>query len=447
MGAYYYGISHGYTDVNNLAYLTSSLCCVGALGGLSSQPTARLGNALGMIGVTTGIAATLGQLNLSNELAIQMAGTLGIGGLIGAIIARKIPITDLPQLVAAFHSFVGAAAVLTCISHFMIEGAHLATDPAAAVIKTSLFLGTFIGAITMTGSLVAYGKLQGILSSNPLLLPGRHVLNATLMAANVGCLAAYLATNEVSAGLALLAGTTGLASTMGVTLTAAIGGADMPVVITVLNSYSGWALCAEGFMLNNNLMTIVGALIGSSGGILSYIMCKAMNRSLPNVILGGFGTDSTGTGKPMEITGTHTEWTVDQSVEAINEAQSIIITPGYGLCVAKAQYPIAEMIDILKKKGKNVRFAIHPVAGRMPGQLNVLLAEAGVPYDIVLEMDEINDEFEKTDLVLVIGANDTVNSAAEEDPNSIIAGMPVMKVWKSKQVKITYNIRFLFIKK
>ena len=208
----------------------------------------------------------------------------------------------------------------------------------------------------------------------------------------------------------------------------------MPVVITVLNSYSGWALCAEGFMLNNNLMTIVGALIGSSGAILSYIMCKAMNRSLPNVILGGYGTDSTGKGKPMEITGTHTEVNVDGAVETIKEAQSIIITPGYGLCVAKAQYPIAEMVDLLRKKGKNVRFAIHPVAGRMPGQLNVLLAEAGVPYDIVLEMDEINHEFGETDLTMVIGANDTVNSAAEEDPNSIIAGMPVMKVWKSKNV-------------
>lgn len=259
-----------------MAYLASSLCCVGALGGLSSQPTARLGNALGIIGVSTGIAATLGQINLSPELATQMGVTLGLGGLIGAIIAKKIPITDLPQLVAAFHSFVGAAAVLTCISHYMAECAHLATDPAAAVIKTALFLGTFIGGITATGSLVAYGKLQGILNSNPLLLPGRHVLNTSLMAANVGALGWYLSSNDPAIGLGLLGATTGLSGLMGVTLTAAIGGADMPVVITVLNSYSGWALCAEGFMLNNNLMTIVGALIGSSGGILSYIMCKVI---------------------------------------------------------------------------------------------------------------------------------------------------------------------------
>jgi len=247
---------------------------------------------------------------------------------------------------------------------------------------------------------------------------------------------AFFYDDSMTTGVTCLGGTAALSGVMGVTLTAAIGGADMPVVITVLNSYSGWALCAEGFMLNNNLMTVVGALIGSSGAILSYIMCKAMNRSLPNVILGGFGTSSTGGGKPMEITGTHTEVNVDQTVEMIANARNIIITPGYGLCVAKAQYPIAEMVSILQKKGKNVRFGIHPVAGRMPGQLNVLLAEAGVPYDQVLEMEEINDDFPETDLTLVIGANDTVNSAAEDDPNSIIAGMPVLRVWKSDQVVV-----------
>jgi len=234
----------------------------------------------------------------------------------------------------------------------------------------------------------------------------------------------------------MLGTTASLSAVMGVTLTMAIGGADMPVVITVLNSYSGWALCAEGFMLNNNLMTIVGALIGSSGAILSYIMCVAMNRSLPNVILGGFGTSSTAGGKPMEITGTHTEWKTDDTVEAMVDAKNIIIVPGYGLAVAKGQYPVAELVQILRSKGKNVRFGIHPVAGRMPGQLNVLLAEAGVPYDVVLEMEEINEDFDDTDLALVIGANDTVNSAAEDDPNSIIAGMPVLRVWKSKQVVV-----------
>merc|ERR1719221_1275065 len=246
----------------------------------------------------------------------------------------------------------------------------------------------------------------------------------------------FLYSPEYNVGLSMLGTTATLSGVMGVTLTMAIGGADMPVVITVLNSYSGWALCAEGFMLNINLMTVVGALIGSSGAILSYIMCVAMNRSLPNVILGGFGTSTTGTGKPMEITGEHTEWNVEDTVNSMVESKNIIIVPGYGLAVAKGQYPVAELVSILKKKGKNVRFGIHPVAGRMPGQLNVLLAEAGVPYDVVLEMDEINDDFPETDLVLVIGANDTVNSAAEDDPNSIIAGMPVLRVWKSDQVVV-----------
>merc|ERR1712013_836928 len=261
----------------------------------------------------------------------------------------KIEITDLPQLVAAFHSLVGMAAMLTCFATYLDHYPGFATDPAATMIKSALFLGTYIGGVTFTGSLIAYGKLNGNLSSNPLMLPGRHALNAGLLAANVGAMGYFLA--------------------------------DMPVVITVLNSYSGWALCAEGFMLNNNVMTVVGSLIGASGAILSYIVCVAMNRSLPNVILGGFGTGSTGTGKPMEITGTATVWDIDQTVQAIADS-NIIIVPGYGLAVAKGQYPVAEMVALLRKKGKNVRFGIHPVARRMPGQLNVLLAEAGVPYDV-----------------------------------------------------------------
>merc|ERR1712202_67263 len=348
-------------------------------------------------------------------------------------IAKKIEITDLPQLVAAFHSLVGMAAVLTCFSTYLDHFPSFATDPAATMIKTSLFLGTFIGGVTFTGSLIAYGKLNGNLGSNPLMLPGRHALNGSLAAANVAAMAYFLMNPSYNVGLSMLGTTASLSAIMGVTLTMAIGGADMPVVITVLNSYSGWALCAEGFMLNNNVMTVVGSLIGASGAILSYIMCVAMNRSLPNVILGGFGTTGTGTGKPMEITGEATVWDVDQTVQAIADSKNIIIVPGYGLAVAKGQYPVAEMVALLKKKGKNVRFGIHPVAGRMPGQLNVLLAEAGVPYDIVMEMDELNDDFPDTDLSLVIGANDTVNSAAEDDPNSIIAGMPVLRVWKSAQ--------------
>ncbi|XP_055623090.1 NAD(P) transhydrogenase, mitochondrial-like [Toxorhynchites rutilus septentrionalis] len=423
-------------EIHQMAYLASSLCCIGALVGLSSQKTSRLGNVLGMIGVSGGIAATLGYMAPNMDVLMQMGGVAGIGGLIGSVIAKRIQITDLPQLVAAFHSLVGAAAVLTCVATYMHDFPSLATDPSANVLKTALFLGTYIGGVTFSGSLVAYGKLQGILNSAPLLLPGRHLINAGLLAGNIGAMGLFYVEPTMAGGLGLLGTTAALSTAMGVTLTAAIGGADMPVVITVLNSYSGWALCAEGFMLNNNLMTIVGALIGSSGGILSYIMCKAMNRSLPNVILGGYGTSSTGGGKPAEIVGTHTEVNVEGVVDMINNSKNIIITPGYGLCVAKAQYPIAEMVNMLKSKGKKIRFGIHPVAGRMPGQLNVLLAEAGVPYDDVLEMDEINEDFTETDLVLVIGANDTVNSAAEDDPNSIIAGMPVLRVWKADQVVV-----------
>jgi len=433
LASYGYAVANGYPEIHQMGYLASGLCCIGALGGLSAQPTARLGNALGMIGVTAGIASTVGLLQPSPEVLTQMAATCGIGGILGTTIAKKIEITDLPQLVAAFHSLVGMAACLTCFATYLDHYPGFATDPAATMIKSALFLGTYIGGVTFTGSLIAYGKLNGNLNSNPLMLPGRHALNAGLLAANVGAMGYFLVDPSLNVGLAMLGTTATLSGVMGVTLTMAIGGADMPVVITVLNSYSGWALCAEGFMLNNNVMTVVGSLIGASGAILSYIMCVAMNRSLPNVILGGFGTGSTGTGKPMEITGTATVWDVDQTVQAIADAKNIIIVPGYGLAVAKGQYPVAEMVALLRKKGKNVRFGIHPVAGRMPGQLNVLLAEAGVPYDVVQEMDELNDDFPDTDLSLVIGANDTVNSAAEDDPNSIIAGMPVLRVWKSAQ--------------
>uniref|UniRef100_A0A672JGH1 NAD(P) transhydrogenase, mitochondrial n=1 Tax=Salarias fasciatus TaxID=181472 RepID=A0A672JGH1_SALFA len=435
VGGYAAALQSGY-NIEQMMYLGSGLCCVGALAGLSNQSTARLGNALGMMGVAGGIAATLGALKPSPELLTQMSAAMAVGGTAGLAIAKKIQITDLPQLVAAFHSLVGLAAVLTCVAEYMIEYPHFATDPAANLTKIVAYLGTYIGGITFSGSLVAYGKLQGILNSAPLMLPARHALNASLMAACVGGMIPYMMDPSYTTGITCLGSVSALSAVMGVTLTAAIGGADMPVVITVLNSYSGWALCAEGFLLNNNLLTIVGALIGSSGAILSYIMCVAMNRSLANVILGGYGTSSTGTGKPMEITGTHTEVNVDQTVDMIKEANNIIITPGYGLCAAKAQYPIAELVKMLAEAGKKVRFGIHPVAGRMPGQLNVLLAEAGVPYDIVLEMEEINEDFPETDLVLVIGANDTVNSAAQEDPNSIIAGMPVLEVWKSKQVVV-----------
>ncbi|KAH0619983.1 hypothetical protein JD844_014464 [Phrynosoma platyrhinos] len=348
VGGYGMSLLSGYS-IEQMMYLGSGLCCVGALAGLSSQNTSRLGNALGMIGVAGGLAATLGALKPSPELLAQMSTAMAMGGTMAS--AKQQQDT-------------------------------------------------------------AVGREGGI-----------GIVPRTLQSPLQNIYAALKKFHNKSSGTPA-----GFHKPHGVTLTAAIGGADMPVVITVLNSYSGWALCAEGFLLDNNLMTIVGALIGSSGAILSYIMCVAMNRSLPNVILGGYGTTSTAGGKPMEIVGTHTEIGIDQTIELIKEANSIIITP------AKAQYPIADMVKMLTEQGKKVRFGIHPVAGRMPGQLNVLLAEAGVPYDVVLEMDEINEDFPDTDLTLVIGANDTVNSAAQEDPNSIIAGMPVLEVWKSKQV-------------
>merc|ERR1712226_1681943 len=348
LSAYGYAVSQGYPEVHRMAYLASGLCCIGALGGLSAQPTARLGNALGIIGVSSGIAATLGIVQPNPEVLGQMIGTAVAGAGIGTTIAKRIEITDLPQLVAAFHSLVGMAAVLTCVATYIDHFPMLATAPDATLLKTSCFLGTFIGGVTFTGSLVAYGKLQGVLNSAPLMLPGRHALNSGLLAANVGAMGYFLMDPSFNAGISMLGATATMSSIMGVTLTMAIGGADMPVVITVLNSYSGWALCAEGFMLNNNLMTIVGALIGSSGAILSYIMCVAMNRSLPNVILGGFGTSSTGGGKAMEITGTHTEWKLDDTVKSMVDAKNIIIVPGYGLAVAKGQYPVAELVSILR---------------------------------------------------------------------------------------------------
>uniref|UniRef100_A0A452TLS3 proton-translocating NAD(P)(+) transhydrogenase n=1 Tax=Ursus maritimus TaxID=29073 RepID=A0A452TLS3_URSMA len=335
VGGYLAALYSGY-NIEQIMYLGSGLCCVGALAGLSTQGTARLGNALGMIGVAGGLAATLGGLKPSPELLAQMSGAMALGGTIGLTIAKRIQISDLPQLVAAFHSLVGLAAVLTCIAEYIIEYPHFATDAAANLTKVVAYLGTYIGGVTFSGSLVAYGKLQGILKSAPLLLPGRHLLNAGLLAASVGGIIPFMMDPSFTTGITCLGSVSALSAVMGVTLTAAIGGADMPVVITVLNSYSGWALC-------------------SSGAILSYIMCVAMNRSLANVILGGYGTTSTAGGKPMEISGTHTEINLDNAIDMIREANNIIITPGYGLCAAKAQYPIADLVKMLSEQGKKVR--------------------------------------------------------------------------------------------
>jgi NAD(P) transhydrogenase len=418
----------GVAEATNLAYLMSGLCCIGGIAGLSNMSTSRIGNALGMTGVAIGGAATVGLLHksgMSPEVFTQLAACVGVGGALGMSIGAKVAVTELPQLVAAFHSLVGYAAVATSFASYLnphgaIDGVHLA----------SIYAALFIGGVTTTGSIVAFGKLDGRLSSKALTLPAKNAINIGLAAASLGCGYMFMQNPSPGTGLLLLTSATALSGVLGWHTTMSIGGADMPVVVTVLNSYSGWALCAEGFMLNNTVLTTVGALIGSSGAILSYIMCVAMNRSIINVLFGGYAA----AGKAAEVTGTHTETNVDEVVEMMVNAESIMITPGYGLAVAKAQYSVSELTKILIAQGKTVRYGIHPVAGRMPGQLNVLLAEAGVPYDVVHEMDEINSDFKNVDLTLVIGANDTVNKAALDDPNSPIAGMPVLRVWDSKKV-------------
>merc|ERR1711962_626061 len=341
------------SDIHQMAYLGSSLCCIGALGGLAQQTTARTGNALGIIGIGSGVAATVGVINPPMEVLMQMGGTMAIGGTMGAIVANRVAITDLPQLVALFHSFVGLAAVLTSVASYLVDQSHFASDPSGNVHKAAIYAGTFIGGITFTGSLTAFGKLQGLLASAPLNLPIKNPLNIGMTAGSIGALGMFMNSDDPNVCLPMLGAATGLSSVMGVHMTASIGGADMPVVITVLSSYSGWALCAEGFMLNNDLLTIVGALVGFSGGILSYIMCKAMNRSLSNVLFGGYGTLTSGTGEKMKITGTHTEVDVANTVDLITASKNIIIVPGYGLAVAKAQYAIAELVDTVRKHGIN----------------------------------------------------------------------------------------------
>ena len=433
IGGYAAGQGLAGVDMHSMAYLASGVACIGSIGGLASQATARTGNALGMVGVAGGVATALGALAPDGGTLTQMLAALGSGAALGAAYASRVGPTELPQTVVLAHSLVGAAAAVTSIASFGGMGAAEAEAASHAVHSAAAWAGTALGAVTMTGSLVAFGKLQGMLKSTPLNLPGKDVINAGAALASAGALYGVMTGNK-ALGMAGLLATAGLWGGLGLHMTASIGGADMPVVVTLLNSYSGWALCAEGFMLDNDLLTIVGSLVGSSGAILSYIMCKAMNRSLPNVILGGWGNGAKG--KAMEVTGTHTEATHESVVDQITAAKDVIIVPGYGLAVAKAQYAVADMAQTLSDQGIRVRFAIHPVAGRMPGQLNVLLAEAGVPYDIVHELDEINDDFSQADLVLVIGANDTVNSAALEDPNSPIAGMPVLRVWDAKSVVV-----------
>ncbi|CAE6412834.1 unnamed protein product [Rhizoctonia solani] len=431
-GAFLAAASTGMAGLVQAGYLTSSLLCIGGLSGLASQSTARQGNALGILGVGSGIVSSLAAVGFPTPVLIQFSALASIGAILGRWIGRRITGTELPQTVAALHSVVGLAAVLTSIGSVMAEVGHVELSTLHMV---TAYLGVLVGGITFTGSIVAFLKLAGKMGSKPLVLPGRHLINSGLLATNFATLGAFVTMAPSAPVIAALCltGNAALSFIKGYTTTAAIGGADMPVVITVLNAYSGFALVAEGFMLQNDLLTAVGSLIGISGSILSYIMCVAMNRSLTNVLFGGIAPTPTGVAHKIE--GTVTKTNVDEVVDSLTGAENVIITPGYGMAVAKAQFAIAEMTNLLRARGINVRFAVHPVSGRMPGQCNVLLAEAGVPYDLVFEMDEINDDFGDTDIVLVIGANDTVNPIALE-PGSSIAGMPVLHVWKSKQVVV-----------
>jgi NAD(P) transhydrogenase subunit beta len=412
------------------AYLVAGILFILSLRGLSTQETARRGNAMGMIGMLIALVATLlGHVTRYEVLGVALVA----GGIIGAVLAARVQMTSMPQLVAILHSFVGAAAVLVGIASYL--GAH--EYPGAAernIHNVEVFIGVFVGAITFTGSVVAFLKLQGLIGGKPLLLPARHWLNLVMLLASIGLGAQYLAADG-HAGLPALVIMTLIACVLGVHLVMAIGGADMPVVVSMLNSYSGWAASAAGFMLENDLLIITGALVGSSGAILSYIMCKAMNRSIVSVIFGGFGADEGAApakrpdGEPQ---GEVVSVTASETAALLREAKSVVIVPGYGMAVAHAQYPLYEIAEWLKQRRTKVRFAIHPVAGRLPGHMNVLLAEAKVPYDIVLEMEEINEDFPETDVVLVIGANDIVNPGALDDSSSPIYGMPVLEVWKAR---------------
>ena len=412
------------------SYITSSVLFILALGGLSNQEKAKRAVWYGIVGMAIAVIATLlGEEIFLTEWLEWLIAAIIVGSIIGIIVAKKVQMTGMPQLVAALHSFVGLAAVFIGINSALLP--HLELSNTQLIIhNVEVFLGVFIGAITFTGSIIAFGKLSEIISGKALIIPARHALNVIMF---FGCLfLGYLFLTHV--GNWTLIAMTIIAFLIGAHLVLAIGGADMPVVVSMLNSYSGWAAAATGFMLGNDLLIVTGALVGSSGAILSYIMCKAMNRNFISVILGGWGDTS---GPTMDIDGEMIAIDIETVATALNEASTIVIVPGYGMAVAQAQSAVSELTSRLRAKKKKVRFGIHPVAGRLPGHMNVLLAEAKVPYDIVLEMDEINSDFPDTDVVIILGANDIVNPAAEEDPNSPIAGMPVLQVWKAKQVFIS----------
>ena len=419
-------------EIQTAAYLFASILFILSLGGLSSQESAKRGVFYGIIGMIVAIIATVLGQGVAGHVYIISA--IAVASVIGLLLARKVEMTSMPQLVAILHSFVGLAAVLVGFGSYLDPKSHELTGAAHSIHLVEVFVGIFIGAITFTGSIIAWGKLDGKVPSKPWAFKGLQTMNLVLLAACT-VLGVLFCNAEGTGGMLFLLIMTAIASFIGVVLVMAIGGGDMPVVVSMLNSYSGWAASAAGFMLGNDLLIVTGALVGSSGAILSMHMCHAMNRSFFSVIFAnGSGNGSGGEKKAIE--GEVTALNHEEVAALLKEAKSVVIVPGYGMAVAKAQYPIYDMVQTLRKEGKNVRFAIHPVAGRLPGHMNVLLAEANVPYDIVLEMDEINDDMPDTDVVMVIGANDVVNPSAQDDPASSIYGMPVIEAWKAEKVII-----------
>ena len=422
-------------NLATVAYLGAAILFILSLGGLSNPESARRGNLFGMVGMALAVLATIfgPRVELAEGLPL-IVGALVVGGAIGLYAARTVQMTQMPELVALMHSLVGLAACLVGFASF-VDTSVVYEGAAKSIHRVEIYLGIFIGAITFSGSVIAFGKLSGKIGGKPLLLPARHWLNLIGLLAVIWLATSFVAAPGVDAGMTALLIMTVIALLFGIHMVMAIGGADMPVVVSMLNSYSGWAAAATGFMLSNDLLIVTGALVGSSGAILSYIMCRAMNRNFISVIAGGFGGGApvaAAAGASGEPQGEAVPVSAVETAELLRSAKQVIIVPGYGMAVAQAQHTVFEITKLLRQKGVGVRFGIHPVAGRMPGHMNVLLAEAKVPYDIVLEMDEINDDFPDTDVAIVIGANDIVNPAAEDDPTSPIAGMPVLQVWKAK---------------
>jgi NAD(P) transhydrogenase subunit beta len=420
------------SSLATVSYIGATILFILSLGGLSNPETSRRGNLYGMIGMTLAVLATVFGPRVTMAGIPWIVGAMVVGGSIGLFAAKKVQMTQMPELVALMHSLVGLAACLVGFASYVDTSIQFA-GAEKAIHELEIYIGIYIGAVTFSGSIIAFGKLSGKIGGKPMLLPGRHVINLIAALVVVYYAWAFLQAHDIPSGMVPLIVMTAIGLLFGIHMVMAIGGADMPVVVSMLNSYSGWAAAATGFMLNNDLLIVTGALVGSSGAILSYIMCRAMNRNFISVIAGGFGTGGgTQAKKDGEPAGEVTAVSAQETAELLKEAKNVIIVPGYGMAVAQAQHTVFEITKHLREKGVNVRFGIHPVAGRMPGHMNVLLAEAKVPYDIVMEMDEINEDFPDTDVSMVIGANDIVNPAAQEDPTSPIAGMPVLEVWKAK---------------